>query len=137
MLLHYKLYLNSKGEIMPAIKSLEELKRIREEALQKKQLKATPGNVQVIVAMGTCGIAAGARDTMKSVLSYIETQKLSGVTVSQTGCIGLCEQEPILQIMLGDQPKVIYGKVDAQVAQKIMQQHVQNGQPVKENIIQI
>jgi len=122
---------------MPAIKSLEELKRIREEALQKKQLKATPGNVQVIVAMGTCGIAAGARDTMKSVLSYIETQKLSGVTVSQTGCIGLCEQEPILQIMLGDQPKVIYGKVDAQVAQKIMQQHVQNGQPVKENIIQI
>ena len=48
---------------MPAIKSLDELKRIREEALQKKQMKATPGNIQVIVAMGTCGIAAGARDT--------------------------------------------------------------------------
>jgi len=57
--------------------------------------------------------------------------------VTQTGCIGLCEQEPILQVILGDQPRVMYGKVDAQVVQKIMKQHVQNGQPVKENIIQI
>ena len=122
---------------MPAIKSLDELKRIREEALQKKQMKAMPGHIQVIVAMGTCGIAAGARDTMKSVLNYIESENVSGVTVTQTGCIGLCEQEPIIQVVLGDQPKVVYGKVDAQVAQKIMKQHVQNGQPVKEHIIQI
>ena len=122
---------------MPAIKSLEELKRIREEALQKKQLKATPGNVQVIVAMGTCGIAAGARDTMKSVLNFIEAERVSGVTVTQTGCIGLCEQEPIVQVVVGDQAKVAYGKVDADVARKIMKQHVQNGQPVKEYVIQI
>ncbi len=122
---------------MPAIKSLEELKRIREEALQKKQMKATPGNIQVIVAMGTCGIAAGARDTMKSVLSYIENENVSGVTVTQTGCLGRCEEEPILQGVVGDQPKVVYGKVNTQVAEKIMKQHVQNGQPVKENIIQI
>jgi len=122
---------------MPAIKSLEELKRIREEALQKKQMKATPGNVQVIVAMGTCGIAAGARDTMKSVLNYIENEKISGVTVTQTGCIGRCEEEPIVQVMLGEQPKVVYGKVNVQAVEKIMKQHVQGGQPVKENIIQI
>ena len=122
---------------MPAIKSLEELKRIREEALQKKQMKAATGNIQVIVAMGTCGIAAGARDTMKSVLNFIETENVRGVTVTQTGCIGLCEQEPIIQIVLGDQPKVVYGKVNAQVAEKIMKEHVQNGQPVKENMIQI
>ncbi len=122
---------------MPAIKSLEQLKRVREEALQKKQMKATPGNVQVIVAMGTCGITAGARDTMKSVLSYIENEKVSGVTVTQTGCIGLCEQEPIVQVVVGDQPKVVYGKVNPNIAEKIMKQHVQNGQPVKENIIQI
>ena len=122
---------------MPVIKSLDELKRIREEALLKKQMKATPGSIQVIVAMGTCGIAAGARDTMKSVLSYIETERVSGVTVTQTGCIGRCEEEPIVQVVLGDQPKVVYGKVDAHVAQNIMKQHVQNRQPVKENIIQI
>jgi len=121
---------------MPTAKSLEELKRVREEALQKKQMKVTPGNIQVIVAMGTCGIAVGARDTMKSILNYIESENLSGVTVTQTGCMGLCEQEPILQVVLGNQPKVVYGKVDARVAQKIMEQHVQNGQPVQENIIQ-
>ncbi len=122
---------------MPAIKSLEELKRIREEALQKKQMKATTGNIQVIVAMGTCGIAAGARDTMKSVLNYIENEKVSGVTVTQTGCIGRCEEEPIVQVVISEQPKVVYGKVNSQVAEKIMKQHVQNGQPVKESIIQI
>ncbi len=122
---------------MPAIKSLEDLKQIREEAQQKNQMKATPGNVQVIVMMGTCGIAAGARDTIKTVLTYIENEKISGVTVTQTGCIGLCEQEPIVQVVLGGQHKVVYGKVNVQVAKKIMKQHVQNGQPVKENIIQI
>src|SRR5574338_577361 len=123
--------------MMPAIKSLEELKRVREEALQKKQMKAAPGNVPVIVALGTCGIAAGARDTMKSVLNFIENEKVSGVTVTQTGCLGRCEEEPILQVVVGDQPKVVYGKVNPQVAEKIMKQHVQNGQPVKENVIQI
>lgn len=122
---------------MPAIKSLEELKRVREEALQKKKMKATPGNVQVIVAMGTCGIAAGARDTMKSVLNFIETNNLSGVTVTQTGCIGMCEQEPIVQVMIGDQPKVVYGKVNAEVAAQIMKQHVQDGLPVKDYVLPI
>ncbi len=121
---------------MPAIRSLEELKQVREEVLQKKQRKATPGNIQVTVAMGSCGLAAGARHTLESVLHFIETEKVSGVTVTQTGCLGLCAQEPILQVVLGDQPKVMYGKVDAQVAQRIMKQHIQNGQPLKENIIQ-
>ncbi len=120
---------------MPAIKSLEELKRVREEALQKKKMKAAPGNVQVIVAMGTCGIAAGARDTMKSVLNYIEKNNLSGITVTQTGCIGMCEQEPIVQVVIGDQPKVLYGKVNAEVIGQIMKQHVQNGQPVKDYVL--
>lgn len=122
---------------MPAIKSLEELKRVREEALQKKQMKATAGNVQVIVAMGTCGIAAGARDTMKSVLNFIETNNLSGVSVTQTGCIGMCEQEPILQVVIGEGKKVVYGKVNAEIAEQIMKQHVQNGTPVQDYVLPI
>jgi len=120
---------------MPAIKSLEELKRVREETLEKKKMKAASGDVQVIVAMGTCGIAAGARDTMKSILNYIETQNVSGVTVTQTGRMGMCEQEPIVQVLVGDQTKVVYGKVDAQVAEQIMKQHVQNGTPVKDYVL--
>lgn len=120
---------------MPAIKSLEELKRVREEALAKKQMKATPGNIQVIVAMGTCGIAAGARDTMKSLLGFIESQNISGVTVTQTGCMGMCEQEPIVQVIIGDQPKVVYGKVNAEVASQIMKQHVHHGMPLKDHVL--
>ena len=122
---------------MPAIKSLEELKRVREEALHKKQMKAAAGNVQVIVAMGTCGIAAGARDTMKSVLNFIEKNNLSGVTVTQTGCMGMCEQEPILQVVIGEGAKVVYGKVNMEIAEQIMKQHVQNGTPVKDYVLPI
>lgn len=120
---------------MPAIKSLEELKRIREQAIQKRDLKTAAGNVQVIVAMGTCGIAAGARDTMKTILNYVETKQTSGVNVTQTGCVGLCEQEPIVQVLMGDQ-KVIYGKVTPEVAEQIMKNHVQGGEPVKSHVIQ-
>ena len=120
---------------MPAIKSLEELKRVREEALAKKQMKAAPGQIQVIVAMGTCGIAAGARDTMKSVLNFIEAEKLSGVTVTQTGCMGMCEQEPIVQVIVGDSAKVTYGKVNSEVAGQIMKQHVQHGMPLKDHVL--
>lgn len=120
---------------MPAIKSLEQLKRMCEETLEKKQTDVNRGTIQVIVTMGTCGIAVGAGDTLKSILNYIETEKVSGVTVKLVGCIGLCQQEPILQIVFGDQSRVMYGRVDAQVAQKIMKQHVRDGQPVEEHII--
>jgi len=122
---------------MPAIKSLEELKRVREEALAKKQMKAAPGQIQVIVAMGTCGIAAGARDTMKSILNFIETEKLSGVTVTQTGCMGMCEQEPIVQVVVGASAKVTYGKVNSEVAGQIMKQHVQHGTILKDYVLPI
>ena len=87
---------------MSTIKSLEDLKRAREEALNKKTAKATSGTAQVIVGMGTCGIAAGARDTMKSILDTIEKDSINGIIVTQTGCIGLCEKEPIVQVMIGE-----------------------------------
>ena len=69
---------------MSAIKSLEDLKRLKEQALEKRKVKATAGNAHVVVGMGTCGIAAGARDTMKAILGYIEDNNLSGIIVSQT-----------------------------------------------------
>ncbi len=121
---------------MPTVKSLEDLKKLREEALEKRRLKTSEGNVQVIVAMGTCGIAAGARETMKAILDTIEKENLSGIVVSQTGCMGLCEMEPIVQVVSGDKPKVTYGKVNPDGARRIMQQHVVDGQPVQEMIIQ-
>jgi len=122
---------------MTTIKSLEDLKRAREDALKKRDAKTASGVAQVIVGMGTCGIAAGARDTMKAILDTIEKDSLNGIIVTQTGCIGLCEKEPIVQVVIGTQPKVTYGKVDAEVAKKILKEHVINGQPVADHVIQM
>lgn len=115
---------------MSPIKSLDDLKRLREEALEKRKMKTETGQAQVIVAMGTCGIAAGARETMKAILNEIETRNLNGITVTQTGCIGQCEREPIVQVILGDTPKITYGKVTPEVARLILKEHVLGGQPV-------
>lgn len=120
---------------MSPIKSLDDLKRVREEALEKRRLKTTSGQTQVIVGMGTCGIAAGARDTMKAILEFIEQTGTAGILVTQTGCIGLCEKEPIVQVVIGEQPKVTYGKVTPDIARKIMQDHVVDGKAVESHII--
>ncbi len=122
---------------MSTIKSLEDLKRAREEALKKRELKATSGTAQVIVGMGTCGIAAGARDAMKAILDTIEKDEISGVLVTQTGCIGLCEKEPIVQVVIGEAPKVTYGKVTPEVARRIMKEHVVDGKIVSNNVINV
>ncbi|MDK2981065.1 MAG: NADP-reducing hydrogenase subunit HndB [Chloroflexota bacterium] len=122
---------------MNAIKSLDDLKKVREEALAKRKLSENNGSTQVIVGMGTCGIAAGARETMKSVLDYIEANNVENVVVTQTGCIGLCEQEPILQVVLSGEEKVTYGKVNSDVAQKIMKDHVVSGKVVQDHVINL
>jgi len=122
---------------MSTIKSLEDLKRAREEALKKRELKASSGTVQVVVGMGTCGIAAGARDTMKAILDTIEKESINGIIVTQTGCIGLCEKEPIVMVTIGEAPKVTYGKVSPEVAIKILKEHVGNGQVVKDHVLNI
>lgn len=120
---------------MSTIKSLEDLKRAREEALNKKAAKATSGTAQIIVGMGTCGIAAGARDAMKSILETIEKDSLNGIIVSQTGCIGLCEKEPIVQVIIGEEPKVTYGKVTPEIAVRIVREHVEKRNVVQDHVI--
>ncbi len=120
---------------MPTVKSLDDLKRLREEALEKRRVKSASGQTQVIVGMGTCGIAAGARDTMKAILEYIEKESVNGVIVTQTGCIGMCEKEPIVQVVIGDQPKVTYGKVNPDTARRIMKDHVVAGNVVSDHVV--
>ena len=122
---------------MPTIKSIDDLKRIREEALKKQEMKSASGQKQIIVGMGTCGIAAGARDTMKAILEKIEKDNISGIIVTQTGCIGVCEMEPIVQVQIGDAPKVTYGKVTKDIAARIVDEHVLAGNIVKEHMVNI
>ena len=116
---------------MPKVSSLEELDQLREQALQKREAKATTGRVQITVFMGTCGISAGAREAMKAILNVIEAEGLPGILVKQTSCIGLCEQEPIVDVKVVDQPKVRYGHVSAGRAEQIMREHVVGGQAVE------
>jgi len=120
---------------MAQIKSLEDLKRIREEALRKKEIKRASGEKQVIVGMGTSGIAAGARDTMKAILRVIEEENLTGIVVTQTGGLGLDAKEPIVQVIIGEEPKVTYGNVTPDVAVRIIKEHVVAGKVVSEYVI--
>lgn len=120
---------------MPTVKSLEDLKKIREEALKKREIKSAPGSIQIVVGMGTPGIAAGARETLKEVLSIIEEKQLTNITVRQTGNIGLNSWEPILQVLVGEAAPVTYGKVTPYVARQIMEQHVLGGKPLNDYIV--
>jgi NADP-reducing hydrogenase subunit HndB len=120
---------------MPAIKSLEELKKVREEALQKRDIKSASGRVQIVVGMGTPGIAAGARDTVKELLNIIEEKHLTDVVVRQTGNFGLDSMEPVVKVIIGEAPAVTYGKVTPYTARLIMEQHVIGGVVVQENVI--
>lgn len=122
---------------MSKVKSLEDLKRVRDEALQKRQAKAVSGQKEIIVGMGTVGIAAGARETLKAILDYIEQHNLSDIIVRQAGNIGLDSYEPIIQVVIADQPKVTYARITPDMARKIMKDHVEGGTVVKEFTIEV
>jgi NADP-reducing hydrogenase subunit HndB len=119
---------------MSSIKSLSELERLRDQAIKKRDTKITNARAQITVGMGTCGIAAGARETVKAILDTIEKENLSDILVKQTGCIGLCEWEPLVEVLIDD-TKVRYGKINAERAKQIMKEHVIGGTPVKELFI--
>lgn len=117
---------------MDKVKTLEDLKRLREEALEKRKVKTASGQTQIIVGMGTVGIAAGARETLKAILDTIEQNNMSDILVRQTGNIGLDSFEPIVQVVIGENSKVTYGRVTPDAVRRIMKEHVLNGQVVKE-----
>ncbi len=118
------------------IRSLEDLKRFRDEALEAKNRQASLGEIQVIVSLGSCGIAVGALDTLKAVQQQIEANQLKDISISQTGCIGLCKHEPILEVIVGNTPKVTYGRVTPEVVGRIVREHILGGRIVEEFVIE-
>ncbi len=121
---------------MPTIKSLEDLKRVREEALRKQELRSTEGKTEIIVGMGTVGIAAGARETLKAILDYIDFNHLENIIIRQTGNIGIDSFEPVVQVVLPGQEKVTYGRITPELAKVIMEEHVVKGSVVTDYIVQ-
>lgn len=118
------------------VKTLDDLKKLREEALEKRRVKNASGQTQIVVGMGTVGIAAGARETLKAILEFIEKENLNDVIVRQTGNIGLDSFEPIVQVIIGENPKVTYGRVSPDAARMIMKEHVVGGKVVKDYAIE-
>lgn len=118
------------------MKSLAELAKLREAALSQIHMRNDDQDgVRIVVGMATCGIAAGARPVLSAFLEEVNKRKLENVAVVQTGCIGLCRLEPIVEVYLPGQEKVTYGKVTPEQVAKIVADHVVNGKVVKEYTI--
>ena len=118
------------------MKSLAELQALKQKAIENVNLrKDREDGVRVVVGMATCGIAAGARPVMTSFLEEISKRNLNNVAVEQTGCIGLCRLEPIVEVFAPGQEKVTYVKMTPDKVARVVAEHIVNGQPVAEYTI--
>ncbi len=117
------------------MKSLEELAAIRQRTLEGVNMRHDRHGTRIVVGMATCGIAAGARPVMMKFVEEIKKRNLQDVNVSQTGCIGMCELEPLVEVYMPGQEKVTYVKMTAEKASKVVNDHIVNGQVVSEYTI--
>ncbi len=118
------------------MKSLAELQAIREKAQQNITLRnGQHEGIRVVVGMATCGIAAGARPVLNAFVEEINKRQLGNVVVTQTGCIGMCQFEPIVEVLVPGKEKVTYGKVTPEKVSKIVVDHLVNGNPVTDMTI--
>jgi NADP-reducing hydrogenase subunit HndB len=116
------------------IKSLDDLRKIKAQA--NKDTEARHENAtQIIIGMGTCGIAAGARGVMTAVLEELQKRNIHNVTVLQTGCIGMCQKEPLLDVVRPGEDRVTYGPVTPSDVPRIIADHVVNGNVVEDLVV--
>ena len=115
------------------MKSLAELQAIKERTLKNMTARNdSEENTRIVVGMATCGIAAGARPVLNAFTEEIARRSLKGVTVSQTGCIGMCQYEPIVEVFVPGQEKVTYVQMSADKVAKVVSDHIVNGNIVTE-----
>jgi len=107
--------------------SIEDLKAIQEKVKQQKILRDGFANARIVVHMGTCGIAAGARDVMKALLDEIERREVKDVIVTTSGCAGLCSKEPMATVEIAGKPPVKYVNLNAEKIRRILGEHVLAG----------
>ncbi len=114
------------------MKSLADLEAIRKKTLDQVTLRKDENGVRIVVGMATCGIAAGARPVMNAFMEEVAKRGLENVTITQTGCIGMCRLEPIVEIMVPGKEKVTYVKMSPEKAARVVAEHIVNGNPVAE-----
>ena len=104
--------------------TLDELRNLRNS--KKKEMTQRDGDksAQIVIGMGTCGIAAGAKDAFDAFLDELGKHDVKDTRITQTGCMGLCFSEPTVEVAVPDMPRVIYGNVDAEVARRIVNEHI-------------
>lgn len=117
------------------MKSLAELEAIRKKTLENVVMRKDSEGTRVVVGMATCGIAAGARPVMSAFLEEIAKRNLSNVTVTQTGCIGVCQYEPVVEVYAPGEEKVTYVKMTPEKALRVVNDHLVNGRVVTEYTI--
>jgi NADP-reducing hydrogenase subunit HndB len=115
---------------MAKLKSLEELAKLREDMRTRTEMRVTgtnPDRIVLSVGMATCGIAAGARDTLKALTEELAAHGIENVSVVATGCLGYCYAEPVVEVRFPDKGPILYGDVDAKRAKEIVDQHLVKG----------
>lgn len=117
------------------MKSLEELAKLREETLKKVSIRSDRKGTRIVVGMATCGIAAGARPVLAALMEEVNKRGLSDIEITQTGCIGVCRLEPIIEIYAEGKEKVTYVELNEEKARKIVTDHLVNGKIVTEYTI--
>lgn len=118
---------------MPKLKSLEDLKKLRDEAQQEIRVRLDTGT-RITVGMGTCGIAAGARDTMHAILEELKKRNIEA-HVTTVGCIGMCSQEPLVDIEQAGSARITYGNVKPDRVPRLIEEHLINGRVVQEWVV--
>lgn len=130
-----------KGRLSMKIKSIDELKKIREEHIEKVNLREygeiNGDRTEILIGMATCGISSGSRETLNTFVDEIANEKLDNVKVIPVGCIGYCHSEPTVQVNIPGQKPVLYGNVKKDKVHQIVEQHIKGGQPVKNLILNI
>jgi NADP-reducing hydrogenase subunit HndB len=114
------------------MKSLNELEEIRKRALESVNLRKDRSGTRVVVGMGTCGIAAGARPVLLAFLEEVKKRNIQDVLITQTGCIGVCRLEPMVEIYRPDEEKVTYVNMTPDKVKRVVAEHIVNGRAITE-----
>lgn len=119
------------------MRSIDELKNIKAEMEKSMAIREDRGEAKITVHMGTCGIANGARDVLSAAMEELQARNLTNIHVNQTGCPGLCHMEPLVTVTIPGKSPFVYGKLDVEKIKKIISQHIVNGQPVTEWLVNL
>jgi len=118
---------------MPKLKSIEDLQKLRTQ-LQKDIETRTETSTTVTIGMGTCGIAAGAREVMRAIIAELDERGIAA-HVTTVGCIGMCHKEPLVDIQQGDEPRITYGNITPAKVPRLIEEHLLQGQVIDEWVV--